>query len=302
MFVPADDRAFVRGHAIFESICLTHGRIYRLQAHLDRMLSGRKKARIGLPFPGDEDENRKRMTQVIIDTCTAAGLLNWELDEGRIRLVLSGGSGHFGLSPKGFESTFYVIIHSMKSLGGKGHAEVTTTVPIKPAMLAEMKSNNYMLNSLMHMDAEERGGRYGIWVKEDGNMGETCGSGLIFVTNDGVLRTPKFEGILPSCTVRRILEVAQEMKKKGLLKDVRQENIPLAEAKEAVEIVMCAVGISLNPVIEWDGKKVGTGEVGPVAKELVKILHEEAKYGTTYEDVIQLKYPPSAKAAKVHIA
>merc|ERR1712054_630025 len=75
MFVPADDRAFVRGHAIFESIVLTNGRIYRLQAHLDRMLSGRKKARIPLPFPGDEDDNRKRITQIVTDTCTAAGFV-----------------------------------------------------------------------------------------------------------------------------------------------------------------------------------------------------------------------------------
>jgi len=62
---------------------------------------------------------------------------------------------------------------------------------------------------------------------------------------------------------------------------------------------MCAVGIKINPVTEWDGKKVGTGEVGPFAKELKKILHEEAKYSTTYEDVIQLKFPPSAKVHKV---
>ena len=51
-----------------------------------------------------------------------------------------------------------------------------------------------------------------------------------------MLRTPKWEGILPSRTVMRVLEVARGLKETGLLKDVRQEDIPVAEAKACAEV------------------------------------------------------------------
>eukprot|EP00746_Dinoflagellata_sp_MGD_P081105 gnl/MRDRNA2_/MRDRNA2_322955_c0_seq1.p1 gnl/MRDRNA2_/MRDRNA2_322955_c0~~gnl/MRDRNA2_/MRDRNA2_322955_c0_seq1.p1 ORF type:complete len:190 (+),score=50.07 gnl/MRDRNA2_/MRDRNA2_322955_c0_seq1:38-571(+) len=150
------------------------------------------------------------------------------------------------------------------------------------------------------MAAEEQGGHYGIWVKPDGNVAETCGSGIVFVTKDRVLLAPAFSGILPSRTVQRILQVAEKVlvKEKGLLREVRQEHIPEAVAREAEEIIMCAAGTILNPVIEWDGKKVGTGLVGPIAKELVSLLVDEAKDGHG-DDSIELKYPPSSEVSEV---
>ena len=35
-------------------------------------------------------------------------------------------------------------------------------MPLKPAALAELKSNNYLLNALCMLAAKERGGTYGI--------------------------------------------------------------------------------------------------------------------------------------------
>lgn len=50
MTVNVFDHAIVRGHAVFDTATVSCGRIYRLSAHLDRLLSGAERARIPLPY------------------------------------------------------------------------------------------------------------------------------------------------------------------------------------------------------------------------------------------------------------
>merc|ERR1719271_2322427 len=134
-----------------------------------------------------------------------------------IRFFLSKGHGNFGMT-QGCEQVFYCVIHPWKHLPLTGHKEVTTRdVPTKPPMLAEMKSTNYMLNMLMYLDAQDRGGNMGIWVLPNGNVAETCGSGLCFITKDRKLITPDFPGILPSTTVRRLLELGEKLRENGFV-------------------------------------------------------------------------------------
>ena len=172
-----------------------------------------------------------------------------------------------------------------------GHKEVTTRdVPTKPKLLAEVKSTNYMLNALMYMDAQERGGHMGIWILPNGNVAETCASGLCFITKGRKLITPDFPGILPSTTIRRLMELGEKLKAKGLVTEVLRQDISEADARKADEIIMLGGGVPINPVTEWDEHKVGTGEVGSVAKELQKMITEESQHPSSYKDSIELKY------------
>eukprot|EP00746_Dinoflagellata_sp_MGD_P002991 gnl/MRDRNA2_/MRDRNA2_105836_c0_seq1.p1 gnl/MRDRNA2_/MRDRNA2_105836_c0~~gnl/MRDRNA2_/MRDRNA2_105836_c0_seq1.p1 ORF type:complete len:352 (-),score=79.55 gnl/MRDRNA2_/MRDRNA2_105836_c0_seq1:68-1123(-) len=285
--VPLDDHGWCRGHALFDTATLDNGRVYRLGIHLDRLFAGAKNARIAMPFPGDEEANRKRMTEIVCATAVASGRRN-----GNIRYWLSVGPGNFGFTPKGCETAFYCVIFPSFPLPPPGHKEATVrSVPMKPKLLAETKSNNYMLNCLTAMAAQDDGGHFGIMVKPDGNIGEACVLNCVFVTKEGVMRTPPFSNILMGTTVRRVLQIAETVlvKEKGLLKDVRQEEVAEADAREAVEVFMTGGDTHIMPVIEWDGKKVGTGEVGPIAKELMTLLEEESKSGSV--DMIELKYP-----------
>src|SRR3970282_2876274 len=51
MVVPLDDHMVHRGHAVFDTATLTHGMLYQLDAHLDRLIKSAEGARIPLPFP-----------------------------------------------------------------------------------------------------------------------------------------------------------------------------------------------------------------------------------------------------------
>ena len=57
-----------------------------------------------------------------------------------------------------------------------GIPEVTVRdTPMKPQLLATIKSNNYLLNVLTHMEAIDLGGTFGILGDDDGYVAESCG-------------------------------------------------------------------------------------------------------------------------------
>jgi hypothetical protein len=93
------------------------------------------------------------------------------------RFWLSIGAGDFSISPKATSGTaFFVMIQeappvlSTGAASGKaklkrdGVAEFCVDVPLKPPLLATLKSTNYLLNALACMQAEDRGGYLGVQV------------------------------------------------------------------------------------------------------------------------------------------
>ena len=51
MVLPLDDHMVHRGHAVFDTATLTHGMLYQLDPHLDRLIKSADGARIPPPFP-----------------------------------------------------------------------------------------------------------------------------------------------------------------------------------------------------------------------------------------------------------
>eukprot|EP00928_Gymnodinium_smaydae_P080184 TRINITY_DN63933_c0_g1_i1.p1 TRINITY_DN63933_c0_g1~~TRINITY_DN63933_c0_g1_i1.p1 ORF type:complete len:387 (+),score=54.43 TRINITY_DN63933_c0_g1_i1:59-1162(+) len=294
MMIPIDDHAIVRGHAIFDTATLKNGRVYNLSMHLDRLFASAKDARLQLPFGATEDENRKRITDIVCSTCVASGYR-----DGNIRYYLSAGPGNFNVTSVGCEPAFYCVVYGSKSSldpstpGLQGIDEVTVPVsalPMKPPLLARVKSNNYMLNALVAMKAQDSGGKLGLSIREDGSIAEGCVANCVVITADKVMITPPFGDILSGTTVRRAMAVARKhlVKEDGLLSDVRQEPLQLDAAFAASEVFMIAGDTQLWPVLRLDGRTIGTGEVGPVAAELYRLLNENAESGN--DDHIELEY------------
>ncbi len=90
MVLPLDDHMVHRGHAVFDTATLTHGMLYQLDPHLDRLIKSADGARIPPPFP------RERLRQIILETAAAS-----RQREGSVRYWLSAGPGGFGLGPGG---------------------------------------------------------------------------------------------------------------------------------------------------------------------------------------------------------
>src|SRR3954463_1733917 len=54
MVIPFDDHIVHRGHGIFDTAAIVGGKIYDLEAHLDRFLGSAERSKLRLPGPRDE--------------------------------------------------------------------------------------------------------------------------------------------------------------------------------------------------------------------------------------------------------
>ncbi|HXJ77271.1 MAG TPA: aminotransferase class IV [Candidatus Methylomirabilis sp.] len=270
MVLPFDDHMVHRGHGIFDTAAVVDGKIYDLEAHLDRFLRSARLSRLTLPC------SREEMRSIIVQTTAASGKR-----DGSIRYWISAGPGSLGLAPAASaEPGFFVMIFAglayPETWMTEGLRVMTTTYPIKPPLYAITKSTNYLPNILMQMEAQEAGLDNGVFVDDAGNVGESSNMNVAFLTEGGVLQHPKFDHILSGCTSLRLLELARGLVG-GLLRGVEVRDIPVAAARAAREMLLIGSSVKVAPIVEWDHKPIGDGKPGPAAKALRELLEQDMR-------------------------
>src|SRR5688572_4890525 len=271
MVIPFDDHMVHRGHGIFDTAGIVNGRIYDLEAHLDRFLKSAERSKLKLPC------SRAEMRDIIIKTTAVSGRR-----DGSIRYWLSSGPGSLDLTPAaGAEPGFFVMVFAGLSYPERWYTDglrvMTTTYPIKAPLYAITKATNYLPNVLMQMEAKEAGFDNGVFIDSDGHVGESSNMNVAFVTSDGVLTHPKFDRILAGCTSLRLLELAARLRDRGILTGVEVRDITVPEARGCREMLLIGSSIKVAPIVQWDGQAIGDGRPGPVAKALLGLLEEDMR-------------------------
>jgi 4-amino-4-deoxychorismate lyase len=279
MVLPFDDHMVHRGHGIFDTAAIVGGRIYDLEAHLDRFLGSAERSRLTLAG------SRAEMRDIIVKTTAVSGRR-----DGAIRYWLSSGPGSLELTPAaGAAPGFFVMVFAGLSYPTRWYTEglkvMTTTYPIKPPLYAITKATNYLPNVLMQMEAKAAGLDNGVFIDDLGFVGESSNMNVAFVTHDGVLRHPKFERVLPGCTSLRVLELAPHLVGRGVLAGVDVGDIPAADARNAREMLLLGSSVKVAPIVAWDGRPIGDGKPGPAAAALLALLEEDMRSSDRLLDV-----------------
>src|SRR5437870_5411230 len=283
MVLPLDDHMVHRGHAVFDTATLTHGMLYQLDPHLDRLLRSAESARIPLPFP------REELRQIILDTAAAS-----RQREGSVRYWLSAGPGGFGLGPaECVGSSFYVIVFNQElyqsSYYTDGMKVITSNIPIKPPLFARIKSTNYLPNVLVVLEAKDRSADNGIFIDQRGMVAESSNMNVAFVTKDRVFRHPVFDAILSGITIQRVLQFAERLVQRGDLKEIRLADVSVSEGREAAEMMLIGRFIKIAAAVEWDGRPIGDGKPGPIAKKLLQRWEEDVR--SAADQLVRVPYP-----------
>jgi 4-amino-4-deoxychorismate lyase len=136
----------------------------------------------------------------------------------------------------------------------------------------------------MQMDAKEAGLDNGVFVDENGHVGESSNMNVAFVTADGMFRHPRFDHVLPGCTSLRLLELAPSLVGREI-SGVEVCDIPVAEARRAREMFLIGSSVKVAPVVEWDSQPIGDGRPGPAAKALLDLIDVDMRTGDRLVDV-----------------
>lgn len=106
-----------------------------------------------------------------------------------------------------------------------------------------------------------------IMLNADGKIAEGSAANL-FIAREGTLITPPVTSdILEGITRRTILQLCEEL---GI--PVEQRGIDRTELYIADEAFFCGTGVQVAWIEEIDGRKVGDGTQGPIAKQLYDTL------------------------------
>lgn len=273
MSVPLDDHLVHRGDGVFEAAKCVAGRIYQFDRHLDRLAGSALAIRLDLPVTLHE------IKQIATATVRAGGK-----PDCMVRLYVSRGPGGFTTNP--FECPkqgVYVMVSELHPPSeddyDHGINMGLSRVPAKSGFYAAVKSCNYLPNVLLKREAMTKGWKFAVGVNEMGNLTEGSTENFALVDQNGVLRLPEPENILEGTTIKRAVDLAQALVDKGLLSGVERGPLPEAELYTAKEVMFFGTTLDVLPATRIEGKTVSDGQVGPVARELLRLIRDDVVNG-----------------------
>ncbi len=269
------DHGFLYGDGAFEGIRSYHGRVFRLNGHIDRLYETMHTLMI------EPRMTKKQMADAVVATLRAN-----KIEDGYIRLIVSRGEGDLGLDPRKCFGKPNVIIITDKitlypaELYQKGMEIITVpTVKNHPnALNPQLKSLNYLNNILAKIEATHCGYNEAIMLEDNGYIGECTGDN-VFIYKDGTLSTPHL-GRLKGITCAAILELAGKMKIK-----IFEGYITRHEVYNSGECFLTGTAAELIPIVKVDGRTIGEGKPGPVTRKLLEAFHQLTKKDGVKYDV-----------------
>ena len=256
------------GDAVWEGLRIYRGRIAALDQHL-RRLQDSAKALAFANAPGTE-EIRSRLFETLI--------ANDMRDDAHVRLTLTRGEKvTSGMNPRFNQSGCTLIILAEWKppvYSDEGIRVVTaSTRRNTPSCLdSKIHHNNLLNNILASIEANVAGVDSAVMLDMQGFLSETNDTNL-FLARDGALLTPHADSCLPGITRQMIIDIGR---REGI--PVRERNLSLTELYTADEVFTTGTMGELTPVLEADGRLIGTG-AGQLTKRLQR-LHREYAYAT----------------------
>jgi branched-chain amino acid aminotransferase len=140
------------------------------------------------------------------------------------------------------------------------------------AIPARGKLTGAYINTALAVDeAHDYDADEAIFLTPDGHVSEGGGSNLFMVREGALVTPPVTDDILEGITRDSILELAEEL---GIL--VEERKIDRTELYVAEEVFFCGTGAQVAPCVKIDGRQVGNGEIGPVAKKIGDLYYAVA--------------------------
>ncbi len=260
------DSSVQGGDAVWEGLRVYSGRIFQLDAHLDRLAaSAHALAFTGVP-------SRDRIRAAIFATLEANGMR----DGAHIRLTLTRGPKvTSGMSPafNRLGPCLIVLAEWKPPVGGAaGIRLITASVRRNSPQTLDSKihHNNLLNNILAKIEANVAGADDAVMLDLHGFVSETNATNVFAIRGDRLL-TPRADSCLPGVTRRTMLEIARG---EGL--PAIERNVSLSELYVADEVFTTGTMGELTPVLEIDGRRIGTGSAGPLTHRLAGLYQKKA--------------------------
>ncbi|MFZ5815016.1 MAG: D-amino-acid transaminase [Bacillota bacterium] len=254
--IPVEDRSFLLADGIYEVVRVYNGRPFQMEGHLKRLARSARELR--MPEPDLVELDRVSRQLIAMNN----------LSEATVYIQVSRGaySPRTHAFPTGEYKPTVVAIARPFAYHNASHEKgvKVITTPDQRWARCDIKSVSLLPNALAKQKAAEAGAYEAIFIR-DGYAIEGSSSNFMAVL-DGEIRTyPRCNYILGGITREVTLELARQL---GY--PVREEGIPVEELSRCTEMWVTSTTSEVMPIVEIDGRQVGDGRPGPVARALLE--------------------------------
>ncbi|MCC9078240.1 branched-chain-amino-acid transaminase [Litorilinea aerophila] len=255
------DSSVQGGDAVWEGLRVYNGRIFALDAHLDRLMDSAR----AMAF--QEIPSRAEIKEAIFRTLQANGMR----DGVHIRLTLTRGKKvTSGMDPRLNQyGPCLIVLAEWKApiYRAEGIRLITAAVRRNSSQCIDSKihHNNLINNILAKIEANVAGVDDALMLDVHGYVSETNATN-VFLVKRNTLLTPHADSCLPGITRGIVMELARSH---GI--PLQERNISLSEVYSADEMFTTGTIGELTPVLAVDGRTIGDGVAGPLTRRLQEL-------------------------------
>ncbi len=266
--------AFNYGTGVFEGIRgnwnESHEQLYvfRIREHFDRLRKSCKIMQIDLPYDNEE----------LVSTLTRVVEMSGFHEDVYVRPLAYKSSEILGVRLHDLEDDLLIFVtpfgpyldleKGIRCQTSSWRRVADTGIPARAKV-----TGLYANSALAKTEAQLNGFDEAIMLDERGHISEGSGENIFVVIDGRLITPPPSSDILVGITRDTVITLARN--ELGL--DVIERDIDRSELYVADECFMTGTAAHVTPVLELDRRPIGTGETGPITREIVKFYFDIIK-------------------------
>lgn len=202
-FIPVNDRGFLLGDGLFETLKSVNGKIAFFNHHYDRLKASAEFLNIPLNY------TEEQLKEICLELLKLNHLINHSC---AIRITLTRGSGVRGIALP-FPCTPTLLITAAMyapSLDFYPKAFITSIRRNEFSPLINHKTLNYLEPILARSEAMAQGYDEGIMLNTKGFISECSIANIFFINKDIVLTPSNKSGVLPGIVRNKIIQICHQ--------------------------------------------------------------------------------------------
>lgn len=257
----ADNRAFLYGDAVFETVRVRHSRVLFLEPHYFRLMATMRIVRMEIPM----QMTMEYFEQQILMTAQAANAA----DAGRVRMTVyrNPGGRYLPLDcDVSFVLTAEPLVQAQYNCPEQPYeVDLYRDFYVSSHLLSTLKTTNRMINITGSIYAQENGLDSCLLLNESKNVVEGLSGNLFMLTGNQLVTPPLSQGCLNGVMRGQVLQAA---KKLGNL-EVAEAIISPFDLQKADELFLTNVIMGIQPISRYRKKDYGNA----LAKTLTESIN-----------------------------
>jgi branched-chain amino acid aminotransferase len=251
------DSGFMLGDGVWEGIRLYDGRWAFLDDHIERLFEA------ALAIDLDIARTPAAVKQALLDTQAANGMQS----DAHARLMVTRGVKHRPFQHPALSRSGPTMVIIME------HSKPKIPRPIRLATVPHMRglpmtqdpklNSHSKLNCILACIAAEKAGADEALMLDVHGFVNTTNACNFFIVRKGEVWTSTGDYCMPGITRRKVIELCRA---NGI--PVFEKNYSLVETYSADEAFLTGTFGAQTPVGQIDGRRIGTGEMGPMTQRL----------------------------------